>query len=102
MDIGKIEYRVRPVTRYIITRYAERDNGEPLTKGSVGGKGEYENADVAYEVAYALCKAEHERLGLPPGDERIQYPRHPDETGQIATGSSTYAVPDQLVAGRLG
>lgn len=65
----KIEYRVRPVTRYIITRY-ETDSDS----GSVEGRGEYDNADVGYEVAYALCKAEHERLGWPEGDPRIQYP----------------------------
>jgi hypothetical protein len=72
--VEKIEYRVRPVTRYVVTRYelTETSNG-----GSVQGRGEYENAQTAYEVAYALCRAEHERLGWPFGDERIQYPRDP-------------------------
>jgi hypothetical protein len=65
----KVEYRVRPVTRYIITRYAVEGAG-----GSIETRGEYDNAHVAYEVGYALAKAEHERLGYPPGDERIVYP----------------------------
>lgn len=66
-----IEYRVREVTRYYVTRF--EDDG----KGRAGSSsfGEYGNPETAYEVGYALCKAEHERLGFPPDDERIQYPR---------------------------
>ena len=68
----KVEYRVRPVTRYHVTRYHESDDS-----GSVELKGEYDNADVAYDVAYALCKHEHQVLGYLPDDERVQYPTHP-------------------------
>ena len=66
---GMIEYRVRMVPRYIVTRYEANPN--------VGGSsqhGEFDNQDTAYAVGYALCKAEHDRLGWPPGDERICYP----------------------------
>jgi hypothetical protein len=73
-DIGKIEYRVRETTRYIVTRYHESASG---ATGGSEEKGEYENPDIAHEVAYALCKEEHRRLGFPPGDERIRYPQHP-------------------------
>jgi hypothetical protein len=70
----KVEYRVREIKRYIVTRH--EDNG-----GVVGSNREvgshYDNADTAYEVAYALCKAEHERLGYPLDDMRIIYPEHP-------------------------
>lgn len=72
-----IEYRVRPVTRYIITRFETSgpdENGRGCS-GGCGTKGEFDNETVAYEVGYALCKAEHERLGWPVGDERIQYPQ---------------------------
>lgn len=65
-----IEYRVRPVTRYIVTRFWNED-------GVVGGSsqhGEFDNHTTAYAVAYALCKQEHERLGWPLDDERIKYP----------------------------
>jgi len=65
----KIEYRVRPVTRFVVTRYEESDQ--------CGGSkvlGEYDNKEVAYGVGYALCKAEHDRLGYAPGDMRIIYP----------------------------
>lgn len=75
-----IEYKVRKVERFIVTRF-ETSGPDAEGKGnSVSSvRGEYENPDMAYEVGYALCRAEHERLGFPPGDDRIQYPRHPGE-----------------------
>lgn len=65
----KIEYRVRPVTRYIITRYEEAENA---TAGS-RQLGEFGNEECAYDVAHALAFKEREDLGWPPGDERIQF-----------------------------
>lgn len=67
MDL--IEYRVRPVTRYIVTRFESNERGQ----GSEA-YGEFDNHDTAYSVSYSLAKAEHQRLGWPPGDERIKYP----------------------------
>ncbi|TCL70552.1 hypothetical protein [Rhizobium sp. BK251] len=67
----KIEYRIKPVTRYIVTRYEESENGAAAT--SIGG--EYDNADIAYEVGYAVCKVEHDKLGWPTGDDRLLYPQ---------------------------
>lgn len=64
-----IEYKVRPVKRFIVTRF---EAGESCC-GSVT-KGEFDNAYTAHDVAYALCRDEHQRLGFPPGDERIKYP----------------------------
>lgn len=77
-DFGSLEYRVKPITRYVVTRYEEGPGGNT---GSVSERGHYDNPDVAWEVAYALCKQEHERYGYPVADERIQYPRHPNEMG---------------------
>lgn len=68
----RVEFRVRPVTRWIVTRYEESESGN---SGAVSERGEYGGAEVAYEVGYALAKAEHDALGYPPGDERIQYPQ---------------------------
>lgn len=72
-----VEYRVRPVTRYAVTRYErqESDDGTTGSCASVVGKGEFDSEHVAYEVGYALAKDEHGRLGYPVGDERIQYPK---------------------------
>jgi len=72
----RVEYRLRPVTRFIVTRYQNLGGGECVSSQL----GEYSNADAGYDVAYALCRAEHERLGYPPGDLRIQYPRRLSDT----------------------
>lgn len=69
---GDIEYKVREVKRYIVTRY-----GIGLGRGGClqsSTHGEFDNWDTAYQVGYALCKKEHDDLGYPPGDMRIQYP----------------------------
>lgn len=76
----RIEYRVRPVTRYIVTRFESVDH-DAKSEASLCGKGEYDNEITAYEVGYALCKAEHDKRGWPMCDERIQYPRHPHDEG---------------------
>ena len=67
-----IEYRVRPVTRYVVTRY---ENEGPQGTAGIRTLGEYDNQEVAQEVGYALCKAEHERIGWAPGDPRMTYPQ---------------------------
>jgi hypothetical protein len=82
-----IEYRVRPVTRYIVTRFWS-ENGGDLNGAGSSQHGEFDNADTAYQVGYALCAAEHERLGWPLSDERIRYPSHPAEaTAKLVEGS---------------
>ena len=70
----QVEYRVRPVTRYIVTRFHEDKRPDGTEKGSSELKGEFHSHEAAYEIAYALARDEHERLGYPIGDGRIQYP----------------------------
>lgn len=72
-----IEYRVKTVTRYIVTRHVSEQNG-----GSTEQRGEYHNAELAYNVAYALAKDEHERRGWKPGDLRMRYPKLQEESGR--------------------
>jgi hypothetical protein len=84
-----IEYRVRPVTRYVVTRFEMGAN-----TGASTTHGEFDNAEVAHEVGYALCKAEHDRLGWPIGDMRIKYP---DRFGMQIGGATEDRFP--LVAG---
>jgi hypothetical protein len=69
----ELEYRVKEVTRFIVTRYHSDGGGS-----SVEGRGEYGNPDIAFEVAYALCKRDHDLLGWPLGDDRIRYPSRID------------------------
>lgn len=71
-----IEYRVRPVTRYVVTRFEHpNDNTRPP---SLKERGEYANAEVAHEVAYALCKAEHDAAGTALDDPDFKYPNTDD------------------------
>lgn len=72
---SKIEYRVRPITRYIVTRYEEN-----LQSGAAGSVqcGEYDNVNTAYAVGYALCAKEHNDLGLPLDTPLLRYPDRPD------------------------
>lgn len=78
----KIEYRIRPVTRYMVCRFESADHvyGDGRVSHSGGSEplGEFDNEMQAYKVALALCKDEHRSLGWPPGDGRITYPDHPD------------------------
>lgn len=98
----KIEYRVRPVTRYIVTRWEGTDDPRAACSNGSSTLGEYDNADTAYEVGYALCKAEHDRLGYPPNDERVQYPRHPnDPFGNDSDVAQNYALVGGLVGQSL-
>lgn len=80
----KIEHRVRPVTRYIVTRYHEDGKA-----AGVSEKGEYDNRQVAHDVAYALCRQEHEQLGYELGDERIIYPVPFQEGMSVPEGTNT-------------
>lgn len=69
-----IQYQVREIKRYVVTRYHETAGGQT---GGTSTKGEYDNEKVAYEVAYALCKAEHDAAGTPPDDMGFVYPKDP-------------------------
>lgn len=90
-DFGRVEYRIIEKPRYIVIRYEEGHGGK-----SVSERGTYDNPDIAWEVAYALCRQDHERMGYGPDDERIQYPRLPhykkvtgsDRARQIAPSAS--------------
>lgn len=64
-----IEYRVKPVVRFIVTRFEAEDRACGSSQ-----RGEYDNQDVAYEVAYALCKMEHEAAGAPLDSMEFIYP----------------------------
>lgn len=84
----KIEYSIRPVTRYAVHRYEQDERGAASST-----RGEYDNMGIAYEVGYALCKAEHDKLGYPPADERIQYPQLIEAVGAEKQG---LAIPGQI------
>jgi len=91
MDV-KIEYRVRPVTRYIVTRYEEGANRHGAEE-----RGEFSNFDMAYAVGYALAAQERERLGYPLGDERIRYP-DPEPDAKLDRARFYRKMADELQA----
>lgn len=72
-DTGKVEYRVKKREVHFITRYVEIGKSS-----SVNQMGEFSDPNMAYEVAYAMAKLEHQKLGWQPGDERIVYPERPE------------------------
>lgn len=67
----QLEYRVKKVERFIVQRFTRVDGN---STGTSETRGEYDNPELAQEVAYALCKREHEALGWEIGDMRIRYP----------------------------
>lgn len=72
MDIGKIEYQVRPITRFIVTRYVAGDDMSPSCSEV---KGEYDNEQLAFEIGTALAKDERLRRGWALDDGRMVFPK---------------------------
>lgn len=64
--MSTIEYRVRPVTRFSVTRYEETDSGE-----SVGVMGEFDNEVLAVNAAGAFAFQETQLAQ--PADKIIRH-----------------------------
>ncbi len=77
----KIEYSVRPVTRFHVTRWHGGTDANGRDCGGCDSKGEFDSEAAAYEVAYALCREEHRQAGTPPDDPNFQYPKRQEATG---------------------
>ena len=58
-----IEYRVRPVTRYIVTRHYS-DSSPWGESGGCEERGEFDNLSIAETVAKALGRQEAETDGI--------------------------------------
>lgn len=102
-----IEYRVKRVERFIVTKYEDRKGNLNKPGGITYVEGDYDaqlsanlvaagspsvrqigkefdNFDTAYEVGYALAKADKERLGLGPGDDGVIFPSDKIEDARAA------------------
>lgn len=71
-----IEYKVRPVTRFIVTRF-EQD-------GAAAGSslcGEFDREEDALRVGFALAKNDLDHYGAPRGDEgtKVLFPDFPED-----------------------
>lgn len=77
-----IEYKVRPVTRFMVTRFEASNSVDENGKANcgVGSRclGTFDSEEVAYNVAYSLARADSERLGLPPDSMEVIYPETPN------------------------
>ncbi|MDR6818498.1 hypothetical protein J2X76_003675 [Neorhizobium sp. 2083] len=82
-----IEFRVKRVERFIVTKYEQQNSGLIGSSRQIGK--EFDNFDIAYEVAHALAKAEQERLGLAPGDTGVIFP---SQSLEDARGADSYRV----------
>ena len=67
-----IEYRIKRVERFVVTRHEQDKNATTGSTRQIGG--EHDSFDVAYQVGYALARQEAERLELSPGDMGVIYP----------------------------
>lgn len=76
----RVEFKVRKVTRYIVTEWHSYETeGGGFGGSSMGGQGsashgEFDSASKAYEVASALAAVKHKALGWSDGDPRITPP----------------------------
>lgn len=81
--LKKVEYRVKPITRYVVTRYEEGTDESieegPKSWSGTTERGNFDNFITAFEVASSLCGAEHASLGWPVDDDRMQYPKIPHD-----------------------
>lgn len=66
-----VEYKVRPVERYVITRYEEDG-----ASAACAERGEFSSPYIAQEVAFSLGKREQEALGP---DATVTYPEYPSQ-----------------------
>lgn len=73
-----VEYRVRPVIRYHVTRFESEINENGICSSGCESLGEFDSGEVAYQVGYALCRKEHTDSGEPIGSENFKYPSIPD------------------------
>lgn len=88
-----IEYRVKRVERFIVTRHEESDSGSTGSTRQIGN--EYDNFEVAYEVGYALARADRERLAMSPGDAGVVFP---SPSLEDARGRSTQHRSEVVIA----
>lgn len=79
-----IEYRVKRVERFIVTKFEDDATGGTVSCRQIGK--EFDNFETAYEVGYALAKADKERLGLMPGDDGVIFPSSSLEAARAGAG----------------
>ncbi len=72
----KVEYQVKELTRYTVTRWYS-EAGPTGDGGGCIGYGEFDNANQAYEVATSMASNECLVNGWAIDDERMKFPLLP-------------------------
>ena len=73
-----IEYRVRPVTRYVLTRFTQDWTDDGSQKAGSVPVSEFENADTAFYVGSALAEVD-QRMPVVEGQTvHVTPPEHPN------------------------
>lgn len=70
-EMKVIEYKVRPVTRYIVTRFEDEDN-----LGSSTSCGEFDQEEAALRVGFALARNDLDHYGF-GGKAKVSFPDAP-------------------------
>lgn len=78
-----IEYRVKRVERFIVTRYEDDASSKTVSVRQIGK--EFDNFETAYEVGYALARGEQERLGIPAMGDGVIFPSDSLEDARSST-----------------
>jgi len=68
-----IEYRVRPVTRYIVTRFESEDR-----MGASSSCGEFDREDEALRVGFAAAKMDQEHYRFDHNQAEVIFPDLPE------------------------
>lgn len=70
------EYRLKPVTRYVLTRHRGLAHGarDPAAGASCEVIGEYPSPITGYQIAYALGRLEIAQRALPPNTPLVIVP----------------------------
>lgn len=76
-----IEYRVKRVERFIVTRH--EDHGSTGSTRQIGK--EFDNFETAYEVGTALARSDQERLCILPGEYGVIFPSQSLEDARQAS-----------------
>jgi hypothetical protein len=69
-----IEYKIRPVTRFVVTRYSDDLDPNGKNHPSSDVKGVFDNFSIAYNIGYALAREEFSRRAIDLQDPGFVFP----------------------------
>lgn len=70
-----IEYKIRPVTRYIVTKYTEEEHEDGRCSGGSEMCGEFDREEEALRAGFAMAKMDFHERSL---NAEVKFPDFPD------------------------